>query len=170
MKWSMSAWFLLCVAATAAAAESTAVYRRVGPDGVVTFSDQPSAGAEEIDVDIATPDAEEVARADERFQQQLDMIDVLEQSRRADEAERAKARELDLAIARAEAARAAAEASAALPEDDRYVYAPWYGPGYPSWGPGHRPPGHRPPGPHPPRPGADPIPPKPLPSRPLGRQ
>jgi hypothetical protein len=140
---------LVCLfARSASAAESTTVYKRVGPDGVVTFSDQAEEGAEAIEIEMAAPRADDVARAGEMMRQQLEVADALEQSRRADEAAREKAREYDLAVARAEAARAAAEASQVY-DDDEYVWAPWYSPGYPGWGPwrpGHDRPGHDRPG------------------------
>ena len=135
-----AAMVLLLVTAVGAraalAAESTRVYRHVAPDGVVTFSDEPREGAEVIELPSTEPAIEDVERADAAYRQQLEVIEVLERSRHDREDEAARDRELDIALARAEAARAAAEATAAL-EEERYYYAPWYAPAYPAYGPGH---------------------------------
>lgn len=131
-------WLLAGVlgSGVAFAAESVRVYRHVSADGVVTFSDEPRDDAEIIDLPSTEPSIEDVERADAAFRRQLALIEVLEQSRHDREDQAARSRELDIAVARAEAARAAAEAAAAL-EDARYVYDPWYAPGYPAYGPGH---------------------------------
>jgi hypothetical protein len=163
MKFFVIACCLSCVAAGALAAESTRIYRHVGPDGVVTFSDEPTEGAEVVEIVVDRPREEDVARTQAMHAQQVEMGASLEESRHADEATRAQARELELERARLEAARAAAEATAEQDHDDEYIWAPWYGPGYPSWPPDDGRPG--PPPPHPPRPpkpAPSPIPPKPL--------
>lgn len=165
MRSLLAACALTCVAAAAVAAESTTIYRRVGPDGVVTFSDEPSEGAQAVEIVVDRPHEEDVARTQSMHEQQLEMGQLLEESRRADEDARAQQRELDIERARAEAARAAAEASAAYDDDDEgYIWGPWYGPGYPSWRPddGRPGPGPGPRPPHPPKPRPSPVPPQPL--------
>ena len=121
------------VSAEADSPDTLTVYRGVGPDGVVTFSDRASKGAQAIEVPVSSPRPEEIARAGETLRQTLDVIDVLERSRHADAAEAAERRRLDIEYARIDAARIAAEAAMNDDYDDHshYFYAPWYGAGYP---------------------------------------
>ena len=120
------------------AGDTMTVYRHVGADGVVSFSDRASDGAQRIEVPVSSPRPEDVTLAGETLRQQLDVIDVLERSRRADAAERAEQQRLDLEYARIANAREAAEAAMHDDYDDHehYFFAPWYGAGYrpyPGW-------------------------------------
>ena len=70
--------------ASAAETDTTTVYRSVDANGVVSFSDAPHASAVPIEVlPPPTPLREEVERANELFEQQLALLEILETSRHA---------------------------------------------------------------------------------------
>ncbi len=134
---------LLPCLALAQAAGTQTVYRSVGADGVVTFTDRPPADdvpAQAYHIDVPA------AHSPQDYQQRLDDMrettDRMAADRRERELHRAQLREI--------AAREAAPAPAAPPQVIDYGissstwYAPGYGyypPGAPPWRPGH---GHRP--------------------------
>jgi hypothetical protein len=127
--WPPAVVLLLGSSLALAEATTVTVYRHVGADGVVTFSDEAIAGAEPITVESDRPHPDDVALLDERYDRQLELIDVLAADRQAQEAAAAQARTRELEIERERArARAAWAASEAAQPDYRYVYAPWYAP------------------------------------------
>lgn len=134
----------LCV--WAAEGESTTVYRSVDADGVVSFSDtaQPSATPIEV-LPPPIPLREEVERANEQFEQQLALLEILEKSRHARAKEELEQRQLDIDYVRTQAAADRAQKYEDDDDDDRYypLYAPY-------WGYGQRPPFPPRPWPHPP--------------------
>jgi hypothetical protein len=137
---------LCCVAlwTLGAEPESMTVYRSVGPDGVVTFSDSPHPSAVPIEViPPPLPLKDEVERANQLFEQQLALLEILETSRHARAKEALEQEQIDLDYVRTEAALQRARER---DEDESYVsYYPLFAP--PFWGapgpPG--PPHHRPP-------------------------
>lgn len=156
-----SALVVFVLVSVVAGAETTTVYRHVGADGVVSFSDEALPGATPVAVETAVPHPEDIERAGDLHEQQLEMSSVLEADRLADEAAAARRREAELELARA---RATALADDATEPEERYVYSPWYAPLYPPRYPEHphkpvRPPGHG---------GGKPDEPSPKTSRPLG--
>jgi hypothetical protein len=133
--------------------DSMTVYRSVDANGVVSFSDAPHPSAVPIEVlPPPTPLREEVERANEQFEQQLALLEILETSRHARAKEELERQQLDLDYVRSEAALQRAREAQEPDYDDSY---PLY---YPIWGYGPRPPGHRP-WPRPPMDGRPPIPP-----------
>lgn len=110
----------------------TTVYRSVGADGVVSFSDVAHPSAVPVEV-IPPPPArrEEQERAAELFDQQLRVLEILESSRQAREADALAQQRLDLDYVRTQAAL---ERTRALEEqnydndDDYYpfIYPYWY--------------------------------------------
>lgn len=135
---------LLWLTCPLVAADTTIIYRHVGADGVVTFSDEVRPGATVIEVETTSPRAEDVERAADLYEQQLELIGVLEADRRAQEQAAADRRADELELARMSAARTVEEAAA--PSEARYVYAPLYGERYGErysegygWGYPHRP-------------------------------
>lgn len=135
--------------AWAADPDSTTIYRSVGVDGVVSFSDAPRPSAVPIEViPPPTPLQEDVERANRAFEQQLALIEVLEKSRAARAREELELRSLELDYVRTtEEAERAREAAGGYDDYDRYAY-PYVGyyptyPYLPDRLPGHRP-GHRP--------------------------
>jgi Domain of unknown function (DUF4124) len=127
---------LMCVALTgfpvlawAAEPETTTVYRSVGPDGVVSFSDSPNPSAVAIEVVPPVPaDPEEQRRAAESFEQQLHLLEILEASRQARADEALAQQRLDLDYVRTEAAL---ERARALQQQRDENYSPVYS--YPYW-------------------------------------
>src|SRR6476646_1969175 len=76
---------------------STTVYRSVDADGVVSFSDAPHPSAVPVEVlPPPTPLREDVERANEAFEQQLDLLAILETSRHARAKEDLERQQLDL--------------------------------------------------------------------------
>jgi hypothetical protein len=127
--------------AWSAEADTTTVYRSVDANGVVSFSDAPHASAVPIEVlPPPMPLREEVERANEQFEQQLALLEILETSRHARAKEALEQQRLDLDYVRTEAALQRARE---LQEPQTYTqYYPLYPP---FWGPGPRPPFPRPP-------------------------
>lgn len=122
MKGYVASAFLLL--ATGVSAAPVTVYRHVGADGVVAFSDEPRAGAEALTVESIEPRAEEVALSVARYDRQLALIEILQADRRAREAARLERRLSELEI-ELERVRGVSATGTALAEA-RYVYAPWY--------------------------------------------
>ena len=91
------------------------VYRSVGEDGVVTFSDQATAGAERVMLP-GVSELSESARAEQQalIEQQLEVAEALETSRLAREEARTR---------RLEALAAASAAPVSYPEPEPYRYA-----------------------------------------------
>ncbi len=152
---------LMCLPGIAVAESSTVtVYRSVDANGVVSFSDEHTDGATTVELETVAPRPEDVERAADLYEQQLELIGVLEADRRANEANAERRRQTELEIARV---RAAAQVRDIVEVEPRYVYAPWYAPrpypGHPHHG-GH---GYE----DPPRP-QPPAKPSPSNSRPLG--
>lgn len=148
---------LLCsLAALAADSLTTTVYRSVGPNGVVSFSDAPNPAAVPIEViPPPTPLAAEVERANDMYERQLALLEILETAHKARVEEAQEQQRLDLDYVRTEAALERARELQAPQEDDRYypIFSPWF------WGGGGRPPyGHRPPMERPPPPPVQPPP------------
>ena len=119
--------------AAAEDAATTTVYRSVGPDGVVTFSDVAHPSAVPIEV-VPPPPArkEDQERAAELFDQQLRMLEILEASRRARAADELAQQRLDLDYVRTQAAL---DRTRALEEQNYNTYYPL---GYPLWYPPQR--------------------------------
>lgn len=127
--------------AWAAEADTTTVYRSVDANGVVSFSDAPHPSAVPIEVlPPPTPLREEVDRANELFEQQLALLEILETSRHARAKEELEQQQLDLDYVRTEAALQRARDVQAPQTYTQYfpLYPPY-------WGPGPRPPWPRPP-------------------------
>jgi hypothetical protein len=122
-------------------ADPMTVYRSVDANGVVSFSDAPNPSAVAIEVlPPPTPLREEVERANEMYEQQLALLEILETSRQARAKEDLERQQLDLDYVRTEAAlQQQREAQDREYEDDDYypLFVPY-------WGYGPRPPGHRP--------------------------
>jgi hypothetical protein len=112
----------------------TTIYRSVSADGVVSFSDVAHPSAVPIEV-IPPPPArrEEQERAAELFDQQLRILEILESSRQAREADALAQQRLDLDYVRTEAAlertRALEEQNYDNDDDDYYPFV------YPYWHP-----------------------------------
>ena len=120
---------------------TTTVYRSIGPDGVVAFSDAPRPSAVPVEVvPPPMPFADEVERANSIYQQQLELLEILETSRHARAEEALEQQRLDLDYVRTEAALERARALQAPRVDSSYY--PYFPPPY--WGV------PRPPGIHPP--------------------
>jgi len=141
------ATLLVMLVSLPAVAEETAttVYRSVGEDGVVSFSDAPHPAAVPIDVyPPARMDLAEQRRAAEAFSQELEILKILEESRQARAADELARQKLELDYVRS---LAALERARALQQqnDDNDDYYPFFG--YPYWyAPQPRPPyGPRPP-------------------------
>ncbi len=127
--------------AWAAEADTTTVYRSIDADGVVSFSDAPHPSAVPIEVlPPPTPLREEVERANELFEQQLALLEILETSRHARAKEELEQQQLDLDYVRTEAALQRAREQQAPQTYTQYL--PLYPP---YWGHGPRPPWPRPP-------------------------
>ncbi len=133
----------------AAEGESTIVYRSVDAVGVVSFSDTAHPSATPVEVlPPPIPLREDVERANQQFEQQLALLEILEKSRHARAKEELEQRQLDIDYVRTQAAVDRAQRYENDDDDDRYypLYAPY-------WGHGPRPP-------HPwPRPPHQPMPP-----------
>jgi hypothetical protein len=144
--------------ALAAEPNSMTVYRSVGPDGVVSFSDSPQASAVPIElVPPPVPLREEVERANQLYEQQLALLEILETSRHARAKDELEQQRLELDYVRTEAAlqRQRDREQQQAYENDYYpLYAPLY------WG-SPRPPWGHPPGPRPPPTDRPPPPSKP---------
>ena len=147
---------LMPLLASAAETDTTTVYRSVDANGVVSFSDAPHASAVPIEVlPPPTPLREEVERANELFEQQLALLEILETSRHARAKEELEQQQLDLDYVRTEAAlQRTRELQAPQDYNDYYPLYPPY------WGWGGRP---RPPFGRPPMDGRPPLPPPPPP-------
>ncbi len=81
------------------------VYRSVSPDGVVEFSDSPHPSA--VPLELAPPPVPlraEVERANELFEQQLALLEILETSRHARAKDELEQQQLELDYVRTEAA------------------------------------------------------------------
>ena len=126
--------------AVAAEPDAMTVYRSVGSDGVVTFSDAPHPSA--VPVEVVPPPLplrDEVERANQAFEQQLALLEILETSRHARAKEELEQQQIDLDYVRTEAALQRARERE---QEQTYVqYYPLYAP--PFWG-SPRPPGLRP--------------------------
>ncbi len=131
------------------------VYRSVGPDGVVSFSDSPHGSAVPIEVvPPPVPLRDEVERANQLYEQQLALLEILETSRHARAKDELEQRQLELDYVRTEAAL---QRQREREQQQTYVeYYPLYAPLY--WGSPRRPYGH-PPGPNPRPPPMDRPPP-----------
>lgn len=117
-------------------ADATTVYRTVGEDGVVQFSDQPPADAPAETLHINTP----APAADGQYQQNLEAMrettDRMAAERRAREVHRAELREI--------AQRAQPEPAPQVQVYERYLpavgyYPPHYRPRPPHYRPGQPP-------------------------------
>jgi hypothetical protein len=139
---------LWSLAAFAADAETTTVYRYVDANGVVSFSDAPHPAA--VPIELTPPPLPleaEVERANDNYERQLALLEVLEKAHKARVAEDQEQQRLDLDYVRTEAAlERARDLQTDYDDDDRYypIYSPWF------WGPHrpnfpHRPPMGRPP-------------------------
>jgi hypothetical protein len=127
--------------------EPMTVYRSVGPNGVVSFSDAPHAQAVPIEVmPPPLPLEAEVERANDIYERQLALLEVMERAHKARVEESQEQQRLDLDYVRTEAELQRARELQAPYEDDRYypIYAPWFwgGPSRPNFP--HRPPMDRP--------------------------
>ncbi len=120
--------------ALASETDALTVYRTVGPDGVVSFSDRrdPSAVAIEV-VPPPTPNREDVEHANQVFEQQLALLKVLETSREARAKELLEQQKLELDYVRTAAAQQRAREREA--ERDSTSYYPLFFPPY--WRPPH---------------------------------
>ena len=153
----------------AADPEATTIYRSVGPDGVVAFSDAPHASAVPIEViPPPTPLKEDVERANQLFEQQLALLEFLETSRHARAKDELEQQRLELDYVRTTAEVQQARDQEEYDDGSHYLlpYYPYYGwgGGYPGR-PGRPGIGPRPPFPHPgPKPPmGQPLPPPPPP-------
>ncbi len=142
-------WSLTTVAADT---ETTTVYRSVGANGVVSFSDAPGPAA--VPVELTPPPkplAADVERANDNYERQLELLAILETQRKARVAEEQEQQRLELDYVRTEAAldRARDLQSDYDDDDDDDYYPVWWGapyrPNYPNR-PNfpHRPPMERP--------------------------
>ena len=142
--------------ASAADTESVTVYRSIGPDGVVLFSDAPHPKAEAIAVmPPPLPLQGEVERANQLFEQQLELLEFFETARQARAKEAREQEALDLDYVRTEAAlQRAREREQEQSNVEYYPFfpPPFWGAPYPPGRPGHRPPLQHPGEPPPPRP------------------
>jgi hypothetical protein len=157
-----AAIFLIPFAALAADPEPTTIYRSVGPDGVVSFSDAPHASAVPIEVvPPPVPLKEEVERANQLFEQQMALLEFLESSRHARATDDLEQQRVDLDYVRTSADVQQARDEDYYDDGPHYLlpYLPYYGYG---WGGNNN---HRP-AVRPPVPGRLPIPPM---NRPLPR-
>ena len=140
----------------AAEGESTTVYRSVDEFGVVSFSDAPTESAVRIEIPRPpTPLRADIERANELFEQQLALLELLETSRHARAREGIEQRRLELDYVRTEAALQSAR-DAQTQNDDRsffplFVTPFWGGPRPPFGRPPHGPPQDRPPASRPPQ-------------------
>jgi Domain of unknown function (DUF4124) len=149
-----AALWAIAFAVLAADTESTTIYRSVGPDGVVAFSDAPHPSSIAIEVvPPPTPMKEEIERANQLFEQQLALLEFLETSRHARAKDDLEQQRLDLDYVRTGAEVQQVRDQDYYDDGPRYLlpYYPGYGLG---WG-NNRPsrPALRPPFQHPlPRP------------------
>lgn len=145
---SAVATIVMMLAASTAVAEEqapTTVYRSVGENGVVTFSDAPHPSATPVEVyPPARMDAAEQRRAADLFEQELQIIKLLEESRQARAAEELARQKQQTDYVRSLAALERARALQQQNEESDVYYPFW---GYPYWySPQPRPPfGSRPP-------------------------
>lgn len=127
----------------AAEPEPTTVYRSVGPDGVVSFSDSPHAGVPVEVVPPPVPLQGEVERANQLYEQQLALLEILETSRHARAKEELERQQLELDYVRTEAALQRQRDREQDDDNDQYypLYAPYWATPRPPWGhvPGHNP-------------------------------
>ena len=139
-----------------AEADTTTVYRSVDTNGVVSFSDAPNSSSVPIEIPRPpTPLRADIERANELFEQQLALLELLETSRHARAKERIEQQRLEIDYVRTEAALQRARDTEAQ-DDDRNFYPLVL---TPFWG-ASRPPFGRPPhGPHPPKDRPPPSPP-----------
>jgi hypothetical protein len=154
----------------AAEPEAMTVYRSVGPDGVVMFSDAPNPSAVPIEVvPPPMPLKDEVERANQLFEQQLALLEILETSRHARAKEALEQEQIELDYVRTEAALQRARDREE--EQTHSSYYPFFGPpywgvpgrpGYPGrpGGPGRPEPPHGPPSKDRPPPPPPPPPPQ----------
>ena len=123
---------LLVGFAPRAAAEDTAgttIYRSVGADGVVSFSDVAHPAAVPVEVIPPPPSGrEEQERAAELFDQQLRILEILESSRQAREADALAQERLDLDYVRTEAALERTRALEEQNYDNDNGYYPYFYP------------------------------------------
>lgn len=126
--------------------QPSVVYKTIDEQGVVSFSDVPPEGGEEVEqYEIEAPPAQPTDEYVQNLEAMRETTDRMAEDRRAREKHRAEMREL---AARTEAYQAAPEPQ--VVEVERYVpgypgayYRPGYRPGHPPWRPGHGPvPGH----------------------------
>jgi len=145
------ATILVASAAVAEEQTPTTVYRSVGDDGVVSFSDAPHPSATPVEVyPPARMDPAEQRRAAELFEQELQIIKILEKSRQARAAEELARQKQQTDYVRSLAALERARALQQQNEDNDVYYPFW---GYPYWySPQRRPPFGR----HPPNGGGPP--------------
>ena len=123
------ALMILPLSALAADPAATTVYRSVNVDGVVSFSDAPHPSAVPVEVIPPPPaPADEQQRAERMYQQQLELLEILEASRHARADEALAQQRLDLDYVRTEAALEGARAS--QEQHDEHYY-PVYS--YPGW-------------------------------------
>src|SRR5262249_24571880 len=119
--------------------EATTIYRSVGPDGVVSFSDvaHPSAVPIEV-VPPPVPMKEDVERANQLFEQQLALLQFLESSRHARAKDDMEQQRIDLDYVRTNADVEQARDQEYYDDGPRYLrpYVPYYGFG---WNGNHRP-------------------------------
>ena len=127
--------------------DSTTIYRSVGPDGVVSFSDAPHPSAVAIEVvPPPTPMKEEIERANQLFEQQLALLQFLETSRHARAKDDLEQQRLDLDYVRTSAEVQQTRDQDYYDDGPHYLlpYYPFYG-----WGNNRPRPGPRPPISHP---------------------
>jgi Domain of unknown function (DUF4124) len=142
--------------AWAAEADTITVYRSVDANGVVSFSDSPNPSAVPIEVlRPPTPLRADIERANELFDQQLALLELLETSRHARAKERIEEQRLELDFVRTEAALQRARDEQAQ-DDDRNFFplfvTPFWGTQRPPFGrPPHGPKDRPPPSPPPQR-------------------
>lgn len=138
MRWRPQALLGLLCAGLAGFAQAAEVYRSVGPDGTVQFSDQRVAGAEPVSVEAPVPATGSLEGTASSTAAALEVAQVLAQDRRDRGAERREALRLRAELAESKARQAEAQARQAAAEridQDRYL-----GPGFGfPLRPGHRP-------------------------------
>jgi hypothetical protein len=148
--------FGLLWAAFASFAQAAEVFRSVGPDGTVQFSDERVEGAEPVRLETPEPATGSPAGTASTTAATLEVAEALAQDRRERGAERREALRLRAELAESRARQAEAQARQAAAEridQDRFL-----GPGFGfPLRPGHRPviepipPADAPPPPEPPR-------------------
>lgn len=121
--------------ALAEATNSMTVYRSVDADGVVSFSDAPHPSAVPIEVlPPRLPLREDVERANQQFEQQLALLEILETSRHARAKEDLERQRLNLDYVRTEAALQRAR-DAEQPQSDVQYFPLWSIGRWPGQGP-----------------------------------